>query len=53
MVNLCGGRASGDDWTLASAVDRDFASGLESSLVISVVDKPTFSLRGLRLQRDT
>src|SRR5688572_1043694 len=33
------------DWSLASAVDRDCASGLVSSLVISVVVKLTFSLR--------
>jgi hypothetical protein len=37
-------RPRGDDWTSASAVDRDSARGLVSSLVISVV-KLTFSLR--------
>ena len=36
------------DWSRASAVDRDCASGLVSSLVISVVIKMTFSLRKLR-----
>ena len=38
-------RPRGDDWTPASAVDRDSASGLVSSLVISLVVKLTFSLR--------
>jgi hypothetical protein len=33
------------EWSPASSVDRDCASGLVSSLVISVVVKLTFSLR--------
>ena len=37
------------DWSPASAVDGDRASGLVSSLVISVVVKLTLSLRRLRL----
>jgi hypothetical protein len=37
------------DWSSASAVDRACASGLVSSLVISLVVKLTFSLRRLRL----
>ena len=39
------------DWSPESAVDRDCASGLVSSLVISVVVKLTFSLRRLRPAR--
>jgi hypothetical protein len=38
-------RPRGDNWTPASAVDRDSAGGLVSSLVVSVVVKLTFSLR--------
>jgi hypothetical protein len=38
------GREAGE-WLPASSADRDCASGLVSSLVISVVVKLTFSLR--------
>jgi hypothetical protein len=49
-VDLCGGPAlSLGDWSRASALDRDFARGSVSSLVISVVVKLTFSLRTLLL----
>jgi hypothetical protein len=37
------------DWSSARSVDRDCASGLVSSLVISVVVKLTFSLRRHRV----
>jgi hypothetical protein len=40
------------DWSPASAVDGDGASGVVSSLVISVVVKITFSLRRMRLRQD-
>jgi hypothetical protein len=38
-------RTEAGEWSPASSVDRDCASGLVSSLVISVVVKLTFSLR--------
>jgi hypothetical protein len=37
--------ATGDNWTPASAVDRDSAGGLVSILVVTVAVKLTFSLR--------
>ena len=40
------------EWSPASSVDRDCASGLVSSLVISLVVKLTFSLRRFRLAWD-